>query len=235
MQKLVSGIHQFQQHIREERPDLLKRMSSGQEPLALFITCSDSRILPNQLTQTEPGELFILRTAGNIVPPYGAVFGGEAATIEYAITGLHVTDVIICGHSLCGAMSALNNPEQVRGMPAVREILKHAEATRRIIDENYEHLQDPAAKLTATVQENVLVQLENLRTHPSVAAAMARGALNLHAWVYKMQTAEVFSYRPDIQQFRTLLGPQEREQETSLSTRLFNRPSNVLATVDGAA
>jgi len=235
MQKLVSGIHQFQQHIRQERPDLLKRMSSGQEPLALFITCSDSRILPNQLTQTEPGELFILRTAGNIVPPYGAVFGGEAATIEYAIQGLRVTDVIICGHSLCGAMGALNNPEQVQGMPAVREILKHAEATRRIIDENYEHLQDPAAKLTATVQENVLVQLENLRTHPSVAAAMARGALNLHAWVYKMQTAEVFAYHPDIQQFRTLLGPQESEEVTSLSKRMFNRPSNVLVSVDGAA
>jgi len=234
MQKLVSGIHQFQQQIRNERPDLLKRMSSGQEPLALFITCSDSRILPNQLTQTDPGELFILRTAGNIVPPYGAVFGGEAATIEYAITGLRVSDVIICGHSLCGAMGALNSPEQVEGMPAVQAILKHAEATRRIIDENYGHLDDPAAKLTATVQENVLVQLENLRTHPAVAAAMARGALQLHAWVYKMQTAEVFAYHPDIQQFRTLLGPQERPEETSLSKRTFSRPSLALS-VDGAA
>lgn len=234
MQKLVSGIHQFQQHIREMRPDLLKRMSSGQEPLALFITCSDSRILPNELTQTEPGELFILRTAGNIIPPYGAVHGGEAATIEYAISGLGVSDVIVCGHSLCGAMGALNNPEQVESMPAVQEILKHAEATRRIIDENYDHLSDPAAKLTATVQENVLVQLENLRTHPSVAAAMARGALNLHAWVYKMQTAEVFAYHPDIQQFRTLLGPQERQEQTTLSRRTINRPALAMS-VDGAA
>lgn len=234
MQKLVAGIHQFQQQIRLERPDLLKRMSRGQEPLALFITCSDSRIVPNQLTQTEPGELFILRTAGNIVPPYGAVNGGEAATIEYAITALRVTDVIICGHSLCGAMAALNDPDQVCGMPAVQAILKHAEATRRIIDENYAHLTDPAARLMATVQENVLVQLENLRTHPSVAAAMARGALQLHAWVFKMQTAEVFAYHPDIQQFRTLLGPQDRPEEALINKRTFARTSLAL-TVDGAA
>lgn len=233
MQKLVAGIHQFHQ-IQSERPDLLSRMSKGQEPLALFITCSDSRIVPNQITQTDPGELFILRTAGNIVPPYGAVQGGEAATIEYAITALNVTDVIVCGHSLCGAMGALLDPEQVRGMPAVRAILKHAEATRRIMDENYAHLADPAAKLTATVQENVLVQLENLRTHPSVAAAMARGALQLHAWVFKMQTAEVFAYHPDIQQFRTLLGPQEQFESPSLGNRTFGRPS-LVASMDGAA
>jgi len=234
MQKLVAGIHQFQQQIRSERPDLLNRMSKGQEPLALFITCSDSRIDPNQLTQTEPGELFILRTAGNIVPPYGAVHGGEAATIEYAITGLHVTNVIMCGHSLCGAMSALNEPAQVRNMPAVEAILKHAEATRRIIDENYGHLSDPAAKLTTTVQENVLVQLENLRTHPAVAAAMARGALQLHAWVYKMQTAEVFAYHPDIQQFRTMHGPQDRPEEALINQRTFSR-QGLAVSMDGAA
>jgi len=234
MQKLVSGIHQFQQQIRAERPDLLDRMSKGQEPLALFITCSDSRILPSELTQTEPGELFILRTAGNIVPPYGAVHGGEAATIEYAISALNVTDVIICGHSLCGAMSGLLDPELVRTMPAVQSILKHAESTRRIMDENYSHLADSAARLTATVQENVLVQLENLRTHPSVAAAMARGALQLHAWVYKMQTAEVFAYHPDIQQFRTLLGPQERYEDTSLSNRTFNG-SGLVASMERSA
>jgi carbonic anhydrase len=234
MQKLVAGIHQFHHQIQSERPDLLSRMSRGQEPLALFITCSDSRIVPNQITQTDPGELFILRTAGNIVPPYGAVQGGEAATIEYAITALNVTDVIVCGHSLCGAMGALLDPAQVRGMPAVEAILKHAEATRRIMDENYAHLADPVAKLTATVQENVLVQLENLRTHPSVAAAMARGALQLHAWVFKMQTAEVFAYHPDIQQFRTLLGPQEQYESPSLSNRTFGRPS-LVASMDGAA
>ncbi|MFO1093412.1 MAG: carbonic anhydrase [Planctomycetaceae bacterium] len=201
MQKLVAGIHQFQQHIREERPELLNRLSAGQEPLALFITCSDSRVVPSLMTQTEPGDLFVLQTAGNIIPPYGAVCGGEAATIEYAISALKVRDIIVCGHSLCGAMSALVEPELHKNMPAVEAILRHAESTRRIITENYEHIIEPAARLTATVQENVLVQLEHLRTHPAVAAALCRGALQLHGWVYKMQTAEVFTYHAELQQF----------------------------------
>ena len=209
MQKLVSGIHQFQQHIRQERPDLLKRLSSGQEPLALFITCSDSRVVPNLMTQTDPGDLFVMQTAGNIIPPYGAVQGGEAATIEYAVAALKVRDIIVCGHSLCGAMSALVEPEQLKGLPAVEAVLKHAESTRRIMAENYHHLVEPAARLTATVQENVLVQLENLRTHPSVAAALARGALRLHGWVYKMQTNEVFSYHPELEQFLPLVDDAE--------------------------
>jgi carbonic anhydrase len=204
MQKLVSGIHQFQQQIREDRPDLLKRISSGQEPLALFITCSDSRVVPHLMTQADPGDLFVLQTAGNIIPPYGAVTGGEAATIEYAVSALKVRDVIVCGHSLCGAMTALIEPDQVKGLSAVEAVLRHAESTRRIMTENYQHITDAAARLTATVQENVLVQLENLRTHPSVAAALARGALRLHGWVYKMQTTEVFAYDASLQQFLPL-------------------------------
>ena len=204
MQKLITGIHQFQQQIRAERPDLLERSAAGQEPMALFITCSDSRVVPNLMTRTDPGELFMLQTAGNIVPPYGAVMGGEAATIEYAVAALKVRDIIVCGHSLCGAMTALNHPEQVEGLPAVEAVLRYAESTRRIIAEKYQHLDDPAERLNATVQENVLMQLENLRTHPSVAAALAQGSLGLHGWVYKIQTAEVFAYRPAQQQFLPL-------------------------------
>jgi carbonic anhydrase len=234
MQKLVSGIHQFQQHIREDRPELLKRLSAGQEPLALFITCSDSRVVPNLMTQTDPGELFVLQTAGNIIPPYGAVMGGEAATIEYAVAALKVRDIIVCGHSLCGAMSALIEPEQLQGMPAVEAVLRHAEATRRIISENYHHLEDPNARLTATVQENVLVQLENLRTHPSVAAALARGALRLHGWVYKMQTNEVFAYLPDLEQFHPLAEEAAETESEPRRTRSGHRQPVALS-IEGAA
>ncbi|MBL8850317.1 MAG: carbonic anhydrase [Planctomycetaceae bacterium] len=236
MQQLVSGIHQFQQHIRQERPDLLKRLSSGQEPLALFITCSDSRVVPNLMTQTDPGDLFVLQTAGNIIPPYGAVTGGEAATIEYAVAALKVRDIIVCGHSLCGAMSALIEPEQLKGLPAVEAVLKHAESTRRIMSENYHHLVEPVARLTATVQENVLVQLENLRTHPSVAAALARGALRLHGWVYKMQTTEVFSYHADYEQFLPLVEDAEIGEMLAEPFRGRNgtRPNGALS-VEGAA
>jgi carbonic anhydrase len=204
MQKLVEGIHQFQKNVLGERQEMFAQLASGQHPQALFITCSDSRIDPNLLTQTDPGELFILRTAGNIVPAYGAVAGGEAATIEYAVAVLKVQDVIICGHSHCGAMTALLNPEQVVGLPAVEALLKHAEATRRIIRENYRHITEPRARLMATIEENVLVQLENVRTHPSVAAALSRKDVRLHGWVYKFETGEVFAYHPDQQQFLPL-------------------------------
>ncbi len=169
--------------------------------MALFITCSDSRIDPNLLTQTEPGELFILRNAGNIVPAYGSHIGGEAATIEYAVCALNVKDIIVCGHSHCGAMGALLHPEQTDELPAVRQWLTHAEATSRIIRENYQHISEEAPRLTATVEENVLVQLEHLRTHPSVASALVRGDLKLHGWVYKIETGQVFAFDADERQF----------------------------------
>lgn len=204
MQKLLEGIHQFQSEIFSNQSDLFERLSKGQHPLALFITCSDSRIDPAMLTQTKPGELFILRNAGNIVPPYGASSGGEAATIEYAISVLKIKDIIICGHSLCGAMGGLLQPQSVEKLPAVKSWLGHAESTARIMEENYHHLTDPQHRLTATVEENVLVQLENLRTHPSVRAAQGRKELNLSGWVYKFETGQVFAYNPLKGQFLPL-------------------------------
>jgi carbonic anhydrase len=201
MQRLVKGIHQFQTDVFSREQHLFERLAEGQSPLALFITCSDSRINPNLLTQTAPGELFILRNAGNIVPAYGTVHGGEAATIEYAVAVLGVKDVVICGHSHCGAMAGLLKPDSLEKLPSVRSWLQHAESTRRIIEENYTHIADPTARLTATVEENVLVQLENLRTHPTVAAALARKALNVHGWVYKFETGQVFTFEPDSAQF----------------------------------
>jgi carbonic anhydrase len=204
MQKLVEGIHRFQEEIFSMQQDLFARLVNGQTPQALFITCSDSRIDPNLLTQTEPGELFILRNAGNIVPSYGPAGGGEAATIEYAVSVLGVRDIIVCGHSHCGAMSGLLHPEQVADLPAVRNWLAHAEATARIIKENYAHLTDLRARLTATVEENVLVQLENLRTHPCVLAAMSRRELRVHGWVYKFEAGEVFAYDPAVHEFARL-------------------------------
>lgn len=207
MQKLVEGIHQFQKGIFSSKQRLFEGLVDGQHPLALFITCADSRIDPNLLTQTEPGELFILRNAGNIVPPYGAVEGGEAATIEYAINVLGVKDIIVCGHSHCGAMSGLLDQSKLGKLPAVRSWLSHAESTHRIIEENYSHISDATARLVATVEENVLVQIEHLRTHPSVAAALSRKALGLHGWVYQFETGQVFGYDPQSSQFQPIQGP----------------------------
>jgi carbonic anhydrase len=203
MQKLIQGLHQFQETIFTSKRDLFERLSQGQSPDVLFITCSDSRIDPNLITQTEPGELFIIRNAGNMLPAYGATNGGEGATLEYAVAALGVKDIIVCGHSHCGAMKGLLAPESVAELPAVAGWLKQAETTRRIMKENYANLEGDKL-LTATVEENVLVQLENLRTHPSVAAKLAKGELRLHGWVYKIETGEVFQYDPKEGQFERL-------------------------------
>ncbi len=203
MQKLVQGIHHFQATIFRPQRELFARLADGQQPEALFITCSDSRINPNLITQTDPGELFILRNAGNIVPPYGAANGGEGATIEFAVAALGIQDVIICGHSHCGAMKGLLDGDALVDLPAMAAWLAHAEGTRRIIRQKYRD-REGAALLTATIEENVLVQLENLRTHPTVAAGLAQGKLKLHGWVYKLETGQVFAYDPRQAQFLPL-------------------------------
>jgi carbonic anhydrase len=190
---LIQGIHQFQSGDFISLKGLFQTLAKGQNPETLFITCSDSRIDPNMLTRSKPGELFIIRNAGNIIPPHGAASGGEAATVEFAVAALGVKDIVICGHSHCGAMKGLLEPDQVASLPAVASWLVHAETTKRIIRDNYSDLQGDRL-LMATVEENVLVQLENLRTLPSVASRLVRGDLNLHGWVYKIETGQVFAY-----------------------------------------
>ncbi len=200
MQKLIRGIHQFQQESFRPLQGLFESLSHGQNPETLFITCSDSRIDPNLLTQSQPGELFIVRNAGNIVPPHGPIHGGEAATIEFAVAVLGVKDLIVCGHSHCGAMKGLLHLESVASLPSLSAWLSHAETTRRIMQDNYGHLEGDAL-LTATIEENVLVQLENVRTLPSVASRLRKGDLHLHGWIYKIDTGQVFAYDAESGQF----------------------------------
>ena len=219
MEKLVQGIHQFQTSYFCSEQELFTRLVGGQSPMALFITCSDSRISPSLLMQAKPGDLFCLRNAGNIVPPYGASRGGEEATIEYAIRALNVGHVIVCGHSHCGAMKALLNPAEVEEMPAVINWLSHAEATRRIIKENYAQLDDQS-KHKAAIEENILVQLENLRTHPAVAARLAKKEINLHGWYYKIETGQVFSFDPNVGQFISLTNSKFKYENEADSLRL---------------
>ncbi len=200
MERLIEGIHQFQKDTFRPLRSLFARLAEEQEPDTLFITCSDSRVDPNLLTNSKPGDLFVLRNAGNLVPPHGAGVGGEAATIEFAVTALGVHDIIVCGHSHCGAVKSLLYPEQLDALPAVAEWLRHADATRRILLDNYTHMEGEHL-LTAAVEENVLVQLENIRTLPSVASRMVRGDLHVHGWVYEIATGEVFAYDPEVGQF----------------------------------
>ena len=198
MEKLVSGVRKFLDEVYTPKKDDYKELAKGQSPEVLFITCSDSRVDPTGLTSSKPGDLFVIENAGNIVPTYGMAIGGEgvAATVEYAVVGLKVKHIVVCGHAYCGAMGGLLNPDALSSMPCVAKWLQHAEATRRIIDENYKDVSDDAERLRAAVQENVLVQLENLRTHPSVAAALARKELQLHGWVYAFDEGQVSAYDP---------------------------------------
>ena len=193
MEKLVKGFQKFRKEVFEEKRALFTRLSSKQSPRALFITCSDSRVDPTLLTQTDPGELFILRNAGNMVPPYGSMQGGSTATIEYAIAVLKVPHIIVCGHTDCGVMKALLHPEEVKDLPAVRAWVGQAETTRRIMREHHVNCADDE-RLIITTQENVRSQLDNLRTHPSVALQLRKGQVDLHGWVYSISTGDVWVY-----------------------------------------
>jgi carbonic anhydrase len=166
----------------------------------------------------------VLRNAGNIVPCYGASNGGEAATIEFAVAALGVKDIVVCGHSGCGAIQAMLSPSTMAGLPLVQSWLSHAEATRRIIAENYPKLSGQD-QLTAAIHEHVLVQIENLQTHPSVAVRLQRNELTLHAWVYQMKTGEVLAYSSDDQQFVALthLKPSEAGKRKVRNVRQTKR------------
>lgn len=224
MEKLISGIHKFQAAVFAPNLAFFRKLVDGQHPQALFITCSDSRMVPDLICQTDPGELFVLRNAGNIVPPYtpGAP-SGEAATIEYAIRGLEIKHIIICGHTRCGAMQAVAEPSTTSNMPRVRQWLDHAQASAEIVCTCYSHLTGEA-RAKVLVQENVLTQLEHLRTHPTVAAALAAGELKLHGWVYKMETGEVFAYDPESGQFTSIAADSEPTPSYPLIRRRGGAP-----------
>jgi carbonic anhydrase len=205
MEKLVKGFLKFRTEVFGKKKELFTRLSKNQAPRALFITCSDSRIDPTLLTQTDPGELFILRNAGNMVPPYGSMQGGSTATIEYAMAVLRVPHIIVCGHTDCGVMKALLHPEDVRDLPAVKEWIEQAETTRRIMREHYVDLEGKE-RLIKTTQENVRSQLDHLRTHPSVALLLRKKKVDLHGWVYSISTGDVWVYDFNSEQFTSLLG-----------------------------
>ena len=206
MEKIHEGLLKFKRMVFEEKKELFQSLSHKQEPRCLFITCSDSRIDPTLLTQTDPGDLFILRNAGNIIPTYGAAIGGISATIEYAVAVLEVEEIIVCGHTDCGAMKALLHPEKLENLPAVKIWLQQAETTSRIVQDHYAHLSG-AELFSATIKENVLVQLDHLRTHPSVATRLRRNDLRLHGWVYSIPTGEVWTYNFEKKKFMALASP----------------------------
>ena len=194
MKKLIKGLREFKTNYFSTHTELFEQLAHGQKPRVLFISCSDSRVDPNLITQTDIGALFVIRNAGNIIPPYGAANGGEGAAVEYAIHALGIEQIVVCGHSHCGAMKGLLQLEKLEEeMPLVYDWLKHAEATRRLIKENYKSYQTEEL-LEIAIAENVLTQIENLRTYPVVHSRMYQGKLKIYGWIYHIETGEVLAY-----------------------------------------
>ena len=221
MQRLAKGIHRFRSdYFRSRRAFFEKLASDGQRPETLFITCSDSRVVPNLITSSAPGELFIVRNVGNIVPAVTrGVIGGVAAAIEYAVEVLNVATVVVCGHTQCGAMDAVVHPERTRHLKFVSRWLDEASSIPGLLEERYGTL-DPEQRMTAAVQENVLAQLENLRTYDFIDRRLEKGDLHLMGWVFRIATGDVFEYDPESEQFLTIGG----ESDVPLTRRGTDPP-----------
>jgi len=185
MRSLIEGIEVFQHKVFPEYKELFADLAAGQSPEVLLITCSDSRIDPSLVTQTKPGELFVIRNAGNIIPAYGQG-GGEEATVEYAIRVLGIRNAVVCGHTDCGAMKGVLHPEDLSSLPSVQAWLEPA---RRVLC-NLTPDADEEAGLQSLIERNVLLQLENLKTHPAIAEALARDELHLSGAVYTIKSGE---------------------------------------------
>lgn len=203
--RIIDGLNEFHDNYFITHRDLFEHLSHGQTPEVLIITCSDSRIDPFLITQSQPGDLFVIRNIGNIIPPYGAANKAEGAGIEYAVQALGIKDIVICGHSHCGAMKGLlqigNLAQQ---MPLVYDWLKqYAEPTRRLVMDNYAHY--PSDKLLKiAIEQNVLTQIENLETYPIIRSRLHSAQLTLHAWIYEIESGEVFAYDANIGQFKII-------------------------------
>jgi carbonic anhydrase len=188
---------------------LYERLAThGQSPKALMISCADSRVVPELITHADPGELFVTRNAGNIVPPFSQANGGVSSAVEYAVVALGVRDIVVCGHSDCGAMKAFLHPEALEEMPNVAAWLRHSHAAHKVVCTAYPHLEEKAA-VRALALENVVAQLNHLRTHPSVAAALAQGRLTLHGWFFDIETCSILALDGATGQFQPV---QENER-----------------------
>src|SRR5215471_11746927 len=192
LEKLKEGIRQFRADVYPAQAETYRKAASEpQRPAALIVTCADSRIDPELITQTGPGELFVTRNIGNLVPAYGEMMGGVSAVVEYAVSALKVKHIAVCGHSDCGAMKALLHPESLESMATVKRWMRNAEAAMSVADSLSEKDEKPSERLRRLTEENVLLQVQHLRTHPSVAGAVAREELTLSGWVYDIGTGEV--------------------------------------------
>jgi carbonic anhydrase len=210
MRKLIQGVHSFQTGEFRGYSGLFRRLSrEGQNPHTLFITCADSRVLAELITGSKPGDLFVVKNVGNIVPP-ATVSGpnSTAAAVEFAIEGLEVSDIVVCGHTQCGAMTALVcGIPHAEHQPHLAEWLEQAQPVRDAVARNYPEMTDPNDLETLMAEENVLFGLENLKTYGAVQRALKSDKVRLHGWMFQIRSAKLFTYNPENGQFEPLTAP----------------------------
>ncbi|WP_226704409.1 carbonic anhydrase [Microbulbifer elongatus] len=202
MDHVISGVAKFQKEVFPTKKARFSELAEGQSPEVLFITCADSRIDPNLVTQTEPGELFICRNAGNIVPPHSNQTGGMTASIEFAVAALGVSHIVICGHTDCGAMKGAIEPEKLDSLPHVKEWLSHCRSATEVVRDRNGSLS--TENLDEVTAENVIQQMQHLRTHPAVATGLASGRVTLHGWVYNIGSGEVLCFDESTREFKPM-------------------------------
>jgi len=200
--RLVEGTIRFREKIFPTKKALYEKLAKGQSPNTLFITCSDSRVVPHLLTGSEPGDLFVIRNAGNFVPPPD-VDSGEGATLDYAVCALKVRDIVVCGHAQCGAVGALYDPAIEQKLPSVARWIKFGRKAQEIVRAEGEP-DSPQERIRAAIQANVRVQLAHLAAFPSVQDGLKNGSLALHGWVYQFESGDVLSLDPKTNRFHPL-------------------------------
>ena len=199
MQKIVKGYLEFKESGFEKRKDLFAKLSNSQNPEVLFITCSDSRIDPNLITQTEPGDLFVIRNAGNIVPPHTVESDGIVASIEFAVVALGVKHIVVCGHSNCGAMKGALNTSGLTNLPKVRGWLNYCSEAVALVESREGDLMSD--ELNSVTQENVLLQIRRLEQYPEISKRLAKGDIEIHGWVYEIGEGTVKCFNQEKQAF----------------------------------
>jgi carbonic anhydrase len=221
MNELIGRVFSFEKSVFPGSSELYGKLATqGQSPKALMISCADSRVVPEQIMQAAPGDLFVCRNAGNIVPPYATQNGGVTSTVEYAVLALGIRDIIVCGHSDCGAMKAVANPAGLaEAMPNVAAWLKHSSAAQTVVNTGYPELEGHE-RVRAISLENVVSQINNLRTHPSVAAAMARGEMSLHGWFVDIHAGQILGLDGETGRFTVLRDDQPLPVAVAAQQRL---------------
>ncbi|MEE7559926.1 carbonic anhydrase, partial [Xanthomonas sp. Kuri4-2] len=204
MESLLKGFVNFRNNVYPQQKEVFQQLAEGQSPHTLFITCADSRIMPELIFSAQPGELFVLRNIGNVVPPYSQHVGGVIAAIEYAVAALGVKHIVICGHTDCGAMKAVLKPSLLEGVPSVAAWLKHTDTARHVAA-HHDHPHGSDEALACLTEENVVSQLDHLRTQPVVAARLAAGTLRLHGWIYDIAHGDIRAFDTQAGKFLPLL------------------------------